>query len=139
MGALIPNQKEPAAAAHYFEFRNVCKSFGDHVVLDDVSFYVDRGETCVIMGRSGVGKSAALKLLLGFLSADSGRILVDGGFMDSWWNQVGVLDPKTGKVQRLAVPYSGDVGAAGWTPDGRILAPGQRLQAGLWRYRKETK
>ena len=41
----------------YFEFRNVSNSFDDIPVLDDVSFYVDQGETAVIMGRSGVGKS----------------------------------------------------------------------------------
>ena len=40
---------------HYIEFRGVSKAFDDHLVLDDVSFFVDRGETCVIMGRSGVG------------------------------------------------------------------------------------
>ena len=44
MGTLISNRKEPAAEeAHYFEFRNVCKSFGEHLVLDDVSFHVDKG------------------------------------------------------------------------------------------------
>ena len=44
-------------------------------MLKDVSFLVNRGETGVIMGRSGVGKSVSLKLLLGFLKADSGEIL----------------------------------------------------------------
>jgi len=39
---------------------------------------VKRGETCVIMGRSGVGKSVALKHIMGFLRADSGQVLVDG-------------------------------------------------------------
>src|SRR5256885_16493299 len=63
---------------HYIEFREVSKSFEDHVVLDRVSFTVDPGETCVIMGRSGVGKSVTLKHILGFLKPDSGRILVDG-------------------------------------------------------------
>ena len=58
---------------HYIEFRNVSKAFDDHVVLDGISFFVDQGETCVIMGRSGVGKSVTLKLILGFLHADSGR------------------------------------------------------------------
>jgi phospholipid/cholesterol/gamma-HCH transport system ATP-binding protein len=62
----------------FFEFRAVCKSFDDHLVLDRVSFAVERGETCVIMGRSGVGKSVALKHLMGFLQADSGQVLVDG-------------------------------------------------------------
>jgi phospholipid/cholesterol/gamma-HCH transport system ATP-binding protein len=53
-------------------------------VLDDVSFFVDHAETCVIMGRSGVGKSVTLKLLLGFLHADSGQILVGGQDITNW-------------------------------------------------------
>ena len=65
-------------AGHYFEFRGVSKAFGDHQVLKDVSFFVEPGETAVIMGRSGVGKSVSLKLLLGFLHADEGRIIVAG-------------------------------------------------------------
>ena len=63
---------------NYFEFRNVYKAFDDNEVLKDVSFHVKRGETCVIMGRSGVGKSVSLKHILGFLKADSGHIFVDG-------------------------------------------------------------
>ena len=62
----------------YFEFRDVCKSFDDRLVLDHVSFRVARGETCVIMGRSGVGKSVTLKHIMGFLKADSGQVFVDG-------------------------------------------------------------
>src|ERR1700726_2573180 len=69
---------------HYIEFRNVCKSFDGNLVLDDVSFYVDRGETCVIMGRSGVGKSVTLKHILGFLRPDSGRVLVAGEDITDW-------------------------------------------------------
>src|SRR5277367_3377701 len=86
MSPLIPNQKEPSAA-HYIEFRNVSKSFGDHAVLDNISFFVERGETCVIMGRSGVGKSVTLKLILGFLHPDSGRILIDGQDITDWTEQ----------------------------------------------------
>jgi phospholipid/cholesterol/gamma-HCH transport system ATP-binding protein len=69
---------------HYFEFKNVCKSFDDNAVLKDVSFFVEQGETAVIMGRSGVGKSVSLKLLLGFLSPDSGRIIVAGQDVTEW-------------------------------------------------------
>jgi phospholipid/cholesterol/gamma-HCH transport system ATP-binding protein len=65
-------------AENFFEFRDVCKSFDDHAVLKDVNFTVKRGATCVIMGRSGVGKSVSLKHIMGFMKADSGRILVDG-------------------------------------------------------------
>jgi ABC-type transporter Mla maintaining outer membrane lipid asymmetry ATPase subunit MlaF len=84
MGERIPLQAETAASGHFIEFRNVSKAFGDHVVLDDVSFFVDHGETCVIMGRSGVGKSVALKHILGFLQPDSGRVLVGGEDITDW-------------------------------------------------------
>ena len=65
-------------AEYYFEFREVCKAFDERVVLHNVSFKVKRGETCVIMGRSGVGKSVSLKHIMGFLKADSGTVLIDG-------------------------------------------------------------
>lgn len=65
-------------SVNYFEFRNVCKGFDDRPVLNKVSFAVKRGQTCVIMGRSGVGKSVSLKHIMGFLRADSGQIFVAG-------------------------------------------------------------
>ncbi len=69
---------------HYIEFRGVSKAFDDHQVLDNVSFFVDRGETCVILGRSGVGKSVTLKHILGFLKPDEGRIIVAGRDITDW-------------------------------------------------------
>jgi phospholipid/cholesterol/gamma-HCH transport system ATP-binding protein len=63
---------------NFFEFRDVCKAFDERPVLDLVSFTVKHGETCIIMGRSGVGKSVTLKHIMGFLKADSGRVIVDG-------------------------------------------------------------
>jgi phospholipid/cholesterol/gamma-HCH transport system ATP-binding protein len=63
-------------SGHYIEFEDVSISFGELDVLKKVSFYVDRGETLVIMGRSGVGKSVSLKIIMGFLKADSGRVIV---------------------------------------------------------------
>jgi phospholipid/cholesterol/gamma-HCH transport system ATP-binding protein len=59
-------------------FRNVSISFDGRPVLEDVSFSVDRGQTLCILGRSGVGKSVSLRMLMGFLKADSGSIRVDG-------------------------------------------------------------
>jgi phospholipid/cholesterol/gamma-HCH transport system ATP-binding protein len=84
MGERILPNAEPAAAGHFIEFRNVSKAFGDHLVLDNVSFFVDHGETCIIMGRSGVGKSVTLKTILGFLRADSGSVLVAGQDITDW-------------------------------------------------------
>src|ERR1700688_2343965 len=62
----------------YIEFREISKAFGDNVVLDRVSFNVMPGETVCILGRSGVGKSVSLQLIMGFLKADSGHVIVAG-------------------------------------------------------------
>jgi len=60
------------------EFRNVTMMFDDRNVLDNLSFKVMKGETKIILGGSGSGKSTTIKLVLGLLKPDSGRILVDG-------------------------------------------------------------
>jgi phospholipid/cholesterol/gamma-HCH transport system ATP-binding protein len=62
----------------YIAFDKVSKSFGSLVVLDEVSFFVNPGETLCILGRSGVGKSVSLQQIMGFLKPDSGRVLVAG-------------------------------------------------------------
>jgi phospholipid/cholesterol/gamma-HCH transport system ATP-binding protein len=62
----------------YISFESVSKSFGSFVVLKDVSFSVNSGETLCILGRSGVGKSVSLQMLMGFLKPDSGVVRVAG-------------------------------------------------------------
>jgi phospholipid/cholesterol/gamma-HCH transport system ATP-binding protein len=59
-------------------FRNVSISFDGRAILEDVSFSVDRGQTLCILGRSGVGKSVSLRMLMGFLKPDTGSIRVNG-------------------------------------------------------------
>ncbi len=59
-------------------FKNIYKSFEDNRVLRGLSLTVYEGETLVILGRSGCGKSVLLKILLGLLLADSGTVTVDG-------------------------------------------------------------
>jgi len=65
-------------------FSHVSMSFGDRKILDDVSFTVDRGETLCILGRSGVGKSVALRILMGFLKPQVGSIRVNGEEINSF-------------------------------------------------------
>ncbi len=60
------------------EFKEVSLAFGDRVVLDRISFAVRYGESKVVMGGSGTGKSTVLRLVLGLIKPDSGRIFVDG-------------------------------------------------------------
>jgi phospholipid/cholesterol/gamma-HCH transport system ATP-binding protein len=60
------------------EFRNVTMIFDGRKILNDLSFKVMKGETKIILGGSGCGKSTTIKLVLGLLKPDSGQILVDG-------------------------------------------------------------
>ena len=59
-------------------FENIYKSFGENHVLRGVNLTVERGESMVIIGGSGTGKSDLIKTVLGLVEPDSGRILVDG-------------------------------------------------------------
>jgi phospholipid/cholesterol/gamma-HCH transport system ATP-binding protein len=69
---------EPERTLPAIEFQDVHLAFDDKKVLDGVSFTVRRGETKLILGRSGGGKSTTVRLILGLLKPDSGRILIDG-------------------------------------------------------------
>jgi phospholipid/cholesterol/gamma-HCH transport system ATP-binding protein len=59
-------------------FEQVEKGFGDRKILDQVSFSVACGEAICILGRSGTGKSVTLKLMIGLLFADAGKVTVAG-------------------------------------------------------------
>jgi phospholipid/cholesterol/gamma-HCH transport system ATP-binding protein len=75
---------------------NLHKSFGSNHVLRGVNLHVPRGESMVIIGGSGTGKSVALKCVLGLIAPDSGLILVDGadatkGDRDAFLAKFGML------------------------------------------------
>jgi phospholipid/cholesterol/gamma-HCH transport system ATP-binding protein len=78
----IAPQPLPASAADSAQpiivFDDVSISFDGRSVLENVSFSVGRGQTLCILGRSGVGKSVSLRILMGFLKPDSGSIRVEG-------------------------------------------------------------
>ena len=63
-------------------FDKVSFAFDDHVVLRDVSFSVAKGSMSILLGASGAGKSIVLKLILGLIRPDAGRILVNGQRID---------------------------------------------------------
>jgi len=60
------------------EVRDLKKSFGPNRILDGVNLNIERGESVVIIGRSGGGKSVLLKHLVGLLRPDAGQVLVGG-------------------------------------------------------------
>jgi phospholipid/cholesterol/gamma-HCH transport system ATP-binding protein len=60
------------------EIQNLSKRFNNNLILDKISLQVATGQTCVIIGRSGCGKSVLLKHIVGLLKPDEGRVLVEG-------------------------------------------------------------
>ncbi len=60
------------------EVRVLTKKFGSQTILDGVDFCIETGESAVIIGRSGGGKSVLLKHMIGLLQPDTGEVLVDG-------------------------------------------------------------
>ena len=60
------------------KIEGLCKSFGNHKVLDGIDLEVKKGDALVILGGSGSGKSVLIKTIIGLMKPDSGRILIDG-------------------------------------------------------------
>ena len=60
------------------QIRNLRKSFGSKTVLDGINLDINAGESFVVIGGSGTGKSVLIKCILGLLEPDSGQILIDG-------------------------------------------------------------
>jgi putrescine transport system ATP-binding protein len=69
--------RDPNARA-YVEIDRVTKSFGDFKAVDDVSLKIFKGEIFCLLGASGCGKTTLLRMLGGFETPSSGRILIDG-------------------------------------------------------------
>lgn len=69
------------------EIKNLFKKFGDKQVLTGVNLTIPKGETIVIVGRSGCGKSVLLKLIVGLLTPDNGQILVEGNLINELGNR----------------------------------------------------
>lgn len=73
-----PQAPAPESSPEAIVFENVAISFEDRPVLDGISFTLQRGESKILLGVAGVGKSTILKLALGLIKPDHGRILVLG-------------------------------------------------------------
>lgn len=65
-------------SAPIIEFEHVWLFFDEKTALADVSFQVERGETLILLGASGSGKSVTLKLVLGLMKADEGKVRIEG-------------------------------------------------------------
>ena len=60
------------------EVKNLSRSYGDFLAVDDVSFEIDTGEIVGLLGHNGAGKTTIMKMLTGFLEPSSGRVVIAG-------------------------------------------------------------
>jgi eukaryotic-like serine/threonine-protein kinase len=67
-----------------------------------------------------------------------GRVLFTFTSPDSWYYGAAILDPHSGKVERVPLNFGGDVFAPGWLADGRVTSAGLPTRVMLWRFRSET-
>jgi phospholipid/cholesterol/gamma-HCH transport system ATP-binding protein len=70
--------REPDPENRMIDLEDVHLAFGENVILDGIWLEVDRGETLVVMGGSGTGKSTILRIILGLLEPDVGHVYVHG-------------------------------------------------------------
>ena len=75
---MVRKSSVPYTAPPKLELRGVSKKFDSKVVLDGVNLKVEAGRSLVIIGGSGQGKSVTLKIAIGLMRPDLGRVLVDG-------------------------------------------------------------
>jgi len=114
------------------EFRAVSKRFGDKVVLDDFSLAIPEGETTVLLGYSGTGKSVALKHIVGLIEPDAGDVAVDGQMVNQLgYDDLMLLRTRIGYVFQFAALFDS-------LSVGENLALGLRRQ-GLEASRVETR
>lgn len=111
-----------------FEAENICKRFGDKVILDGFSYIFAPGEKLGIVGENGVGKSTFIKMLQGLLPADSGEWNVGETVRFGYYSQEGIALDTTKKVADAVTELAEDIDLG----EGRRIAPMQYLQRFLF-------
>ncbi len=111
-----------------FEADNICKRFGDKVILDGFSYIFAPGEKLGIVGENGVGKSTFIKMLQGLLPADSGEWNVGETVRFGYYSQEGIALDTTKKVADAVTELAEDIDLG----EGRRIAPMQYLQRFLF-------
>ncbi|MGQ0666739.1 MAG: ATP-binding cassette domain-containing protein [Nitrospiraceae bacterium] len=110
--------------SHLISFQNVSVQIGQKVILHNLNFDVEAGETLVLLGRSGSGKTTALKMVNGLLLPSSGAVFVDGKPTTVWdlirlRRRIGYVIQDSGLFPHFTV--TANVGLVprleGWRPD----------------------
>ena len=104
-GAL--NSQPSTKDSSMIEVRGLVKSIGPQEILRGVDLTVEKGETLVIIGRSGGGKSVLLKHLIGLMTPDAGEIWIDGeniiGLKSGSWPRSGARSASCSRAERSSI------------------------------------
>ncbi len=93
-------------ANNLIEIRNISKSFGSKVILDNIDLNVKKGENLIVFGQSGTGKSVLLKCIIGLLVPDSGTIeMFSRNVVDISLDELNELRKRTGFLFQSAALY----------------------------------
>ena len=105
-----PNEvKSSYIGSKIFEAKNVCKRFGDKVILDDFTYTFARYEKVGIVGENGVGKSTFIKMLQGLVAQDSGEWNVGETVRFGYYSQDGLSLPEGKRVIDAITDITEDV------------------------------
>ncbi len=127
-GSVKIDMKSKYIGKKIFEVEDLCKSYGDKVLLKEFSYLFSRYEKMGIVGENGVGKSTFLKMLMGEVAPDSGKIDIGQTVRFGYYSQMGIEFNDSDKVIDVVsrVADSVDMG------DGRKLTASQLLQLFLF-------
>lgn len=122
------NVKSSYIGSKIFEAENVCKRFGDKIILDNFSYIFSRYEKLGIIGENGVGKSTFIKMLQGLVAPDSGAWNVGETVRFGYYSQDGISFDENKKVVDAITELAEDI----VINDGVHIAPMQFLQKFLF-------
>lgn len=100
-------QGHSEAVAGAIEFENVTFKFGEKVILDDISFKVEPGQTVAIVGQTGAGKSTMTQLVTRTYDVNAGKVLIDGIDVRDW--NLDALRSQMGKIEQDVFLFSRSV------------------------------
>lgn len=86
------------------DIQNLCKRYGDHVAVDDISFSVPRGSVFGLLGPNGAGKTTTIRMVMRIIASDSGTVLLDGQPVDDDRRRIiGYLPEERGLYKKMKV------------------------------------
>ena len=115
---LIEQLKLSCCLRNMIEIKNIKKSFGDKVIIDDISAVMETGKCNLIIGASGSGKTVLTKCMIGLFKPDSGEIFYDGE------NMLSMDDEERKKLrQQIGMLFQGSALFDSMTVEQNIMFP----------------